>query len=291
MLARSAHGLSLGYLDQAVFIHYAPGHRFAYWALGRLAPLDWPLALGTLLVLFAGSVWLLHRICVQLFGDRRSYLVVPLVFATSVVLVPSFLWFADGVHKLPSTFLTLLAIHAYLRHREDRSRATLALSVAAMSLGLLFYAKVLLVPLYLVLLRLLFLERRPSNWLRALWEERWTWLAFAAPAGVYLWNYELNYSSLAGHKLLFLHRAGAFYFPVPCLAFRRDPGLSDRLLVGNSRLLDRFARRNLGLFGFGIRNTAIIIGKALEKKCPKDSCSLSCIIVLTFCKSSRTCLP
>src|SRR3954447_5736608 len=186
------------YLGQAVFIHYAPGLRFSYWALERFAPLDWAAGQAALLALFAGSMLLLYRIFKQLFGERRSNLVLLLLFGTSILLVTSFLWFADGLHKLPSTFLSLLAIDTYLTYWRTRSKAALAVSVAAVSLGSLFYVKTLLVPLYLVLIRFLFLDERPRRFMRTLWAERWTWLAFAPTAAIYLWNYEANYADTSG---------------------------------------------------------------------------------------------
>src|SRR3954469_14704602 len=186
------------YLGNVVFIHYAPGLRLSYWALEKLAPLDWAAGQAVLLALFAGSILLLHRIFRQLFGERRSNLVLLLFFGTSILLVTSFLWFADGLHKLPSTFLSLLAIDAYLVHWRTRSKAALAISVAAVSLGSLFYVKALLVPLYLVLIRFLFLEERPRRFLRTMWTERYTWLAFVPTAAIYLWNYESNYADTSG---------------------------------------------------------------------------------------------
>src|SRR3954452_23936784 len=186
------------YLGKVVFIHYAPGLRLGYWALEKFAPLDWAAGQAALLVLFAGSILLLDRIFRQLFGERRANLVLLLLFGTSILLVTSFLWFADGLHKLPSTFLSLLAIDTYLTYWRTRSKAALAVSVAAVSLGSLFYMKALLVPLYLVLIRFLFLEERPRRVLRIVWAERWTWLAFAPTAAIYLWNYEANYADTSG---------------------------------------------------------------------------------------------
>src|SRR3954466_16296176 len=186
------------YLGHVVFIHYAPGLRFGYWALERFAPLECAAGLGALLVLMAGSIFLLHRILEKLYGERRSNLVLPLLFGPPLLLVTSFLWFADGLHKLPSTFLSLLAVDAYLTYWKTRSKAALALSVAAVALGSLFYVKVLLVPMYLLLMRLLFLEERPRRALRIVWAERWTWLAFAPPLGLSLWNYLANYSHARG---------------------------------------------------------------------------------------------
>lgn len=186
---------SLDYLGRPVFIHYAPGLRLGYWALAQVAPLSWGVALAAMLVLFAGCIALLHRILGKLFGpDRTSNLLLVLLFGSSILLVTSFLWFSDGLHKLPSTFLSLLAIDAYLTYHRTKSKAALALCVAAVSLGSLFYVKALLVPLYLVLIRLLFLEERPRRALRVLWEERWSWLAFVPTFAIYLWNYQQSYA-------------------------------------------------------------------------------------------------
>src|SRR4051812_31604108 len=186
------------YLGKVVFIHYAPGLRLGYWGLERFAPLDWGAGLAGLLALFAGSLLLFSRILTALYGERRSNLMLLLLFGTSILLVTSFLWFADGLHKLPSTFLSLLAIDAYLTYWRTRSKTALALAVAAVSLGSLFYVKALLVPLYLVMIRLLFLEERPRRGLRVLWEERWTWLAFVPTTAIYLWNYQANYAHTRG---------------------------------------------------------------------------------------------
>src|SRR3954467_1939558 len=186
------------YLGKVVFIHYAPGLRLGDWGLGKLAPPHWAGGQAALLALFAGSILLLDRIFRQLFGERRSNHLLLLLFGTSILLVTSFLWFADGLHKLPSTFLSLVAIDAYLTHWRTRSKAALAVAVAAVSLGSLFYVKALLVPLYLVLIRFLFLEERPRRFARGLWNERYTWLAFVPTAAIYLWNYEADYADTSG---------------------------------------------------------------------------------------------
>src|SRR4051812_1291126 len=183
------------YLGHVVFIHYAPGLRLGYWLLQEVAPLDWAAGLAGLLVLFGGSIVLLGRILRMLYGERRTNLLLLLLFGTSILLVTSFLWFADGLHKLPSTFLSLLAVDAYLTYWRTRSKLALALSVVAVALGSLFYVKVLLVPMYLLLIRLLFLEDRPRRALKIVWAERWAWLAYAPPLGLYLWNYLANYAS------------------------------------------------------------------------------------------------
>src|SRR3954454_16851103 len=142
-------GLDMHYLQRVVFIHYAPGHRFAYYLLGEFAPLNWGAALAVMLGLFAGSLAVFFRICTRLFGRRKANLVLLGLFGTSVLLVPSFLWFADALHKFPSILASLIAIDAFLTYRQDGKRRALVLCVGMVALGSLFYVKVLLVPLYL----------------------------------------------------------------------------------------------------------------------------------------------
>ena len=177
-------GLDMHYLQRVVFIHYAPGHRLAYYLLGRFAPLDWGAALAVMLVLFAGSLAFFHRICTRLFGRRRQNLILLGLFGTSVLLVPSFLWFADALHKFPSMLASLIAIDAFLAYRQEGRRRALVLCVGMVAVGSLFYVKVLLVPLYLLLIALLFLPRASHR----------VWLAFAPVYVVYGLNYVLNYA-------------------------------------------------------------------------------------------------
>ena len=183
--AVTGSGLDMNYLQRVVFIHYAPGHRLAYYLLGKFAPLDWSAALAAMLVLFAASLAMFHRICTRLFGARPGNLVLLGLFGTSVLLVPSVLWFADGLHKFPSSLASLIAIDAYLTYRRGGSRRALALCVAMVGLGSLFYVKALLVPLYLLLMGVLFLGGAGS---------RRSWLAFAPVYAIYGFNYVLNYA-------------------------------------------------------------------------------------------------
>ncbi len=197
--ALTGGGLDMHYLGRVVFIHYAPGHRLAYYLLAKFAPLDWSAALAVMLALFAGSLAMFHRICTRLFGHRRANLVLLGLFGTSVLLVPSFLWFADALHKFPSILASLIAIDAFLSYRRDGSRRALAVCVSMVALGSLFYVKVLLVPLYLLLISMLFLPRRSHR----------VWLAFLPVYLIYGINYVVNYSD-TGSAPPSLHLLGKY---------------------------------------------------------------------------------
>src|SRR3954469_25343681 len=197
--ALTGGGLDMHYLQRVVFIHYAPGHRFAYYLLAKFAPLDWNAALAVMLALFAASLALFHRICTRLFGNRRENLVLLALFGTSVLLVPSFLWFADALHKFPSILASLIAIDAFLTYRREGRRRALVLCVLMVGAGSLFYVKVLLVPLYLLLISLLFLPRASHR----------IWLAFAPVYLIYGLNYVLNYAD-TGSAPPSLHLLGKY---------------------------------------------------------------------------------
>lgn len=183
--AVTGSGLDMHYLQRVVFIHYAPGHRLVYYLLGKFAPLDWGLALGVMLALFASSLAVFHHICTRLFGSRPGNLLLLGLFGTSVLLAPTVLWFADGLHKFPSMLASLIAIDAYLSYRRSGSRRALALCAGMVALGSLFYVKTLLVPLYLLMIGVLFLGGAGS---------RRSWLAFAPVYAIYGLNYVLNYA-------------------------------------------------------------------------------------------------
>lgn len=167
-------GLSLRYLTRATTTleHFTPGHRFGDWLLQTVAPLNFTVALGFLLACLAASTVLLWRVLDRLSGGAWWVLVPTATFGASVVTLTAAQWWAAGLHSLPATALSLLAILSWLRSSDDRARFALAVTVLAITLAALFYVKALLVPLYLVLLR------RPRRWQE--------WALLALPVALYL---------------------------------------------------------------------------------------------------------
>src|SRR5207245_7392826 len=62
---------------------------------------------------------------------------------------------------------------------------------------------------------------------------------------------------LAGEKFLFLDRPGSLDLPLPGFPLGGDTRFGDRLLVGNTGLLDGFTSSNLRLFGLGLAQRAL----------------------------------
>jgi hypothetical protein len=185
---------SLSYAFEPSWGHLSPAYRLAYLALDRVAPMDFEVALALLLTFHAVSAVLVQRILTLLFGRRWWTYVLALIWAISVIYLPAFTWFAGGLHSIPAITATLASIHGYLCWRANGRRTWLVWSLMAMIIGLGFYIKVLLVPLYLVLMRVLLLDPgvRLRDSLRSVRDEWRVWLAYATVCVAYLLIYSLG---------------------------------------------------------------------------------------------------
>ena len=193
-------GLSFSYLMEPTSGHFAPGHRLGDWLQFRLFGFEFVPAQVQLLAGFALSLVLFHRILVDLFRPGLGATLVTLGFGLSMVHVGVTQWWASGLDRVPATVLSFLAVWTYVRWHRARAWPYLAVSVAAIAFGLLFYIKPAFVPVYLGLITLLLLDpdRPVGESLRAALADWWVWLTFAVVTGalalVYVSRYpvELN---------------------------------------------------------------------------------------------------
>lgn len=180
-------GLSFGFLLQPLNVHIAPGHRLADWALATFAPLRFGVAQVLLLACLFASVLVLHQVLARIWRPGMATLALSAWYGTSIVHVGVVQWWSAGWQSLPSGLLSLVCILLWLQFKHTGSRKALALSVTSLAAALLFYVKPVLVPLYLVLLQVLVVERDQPfrvavvNGLRA-WR---IWLLYLAPVALY----------------------------------------------------------------------------------------------------------
>lgn len=194
-------GLSFSYLTRVVASgHLAPGRRLGDWLIQSFFPLNFGVAQALMLSCLAGSAFVLYRVLVELFGSGPGPLLLTLLYGTSIVHVEVIQWWAAGLLSLPAALLSLVSIFGYLRFYRTASRRWLVVSVAALGVGLLFYVKPLLVPMYLILLRVLVLEpERPLRATVAAAVREWRlWSLYLAPIGVYVSVYLARSSQSSG---------------------------------------------------------------------------------------------
>ena len=175
------NGAWLSYALEPTNGHLVPVHRLAYLAIDRFAPMNFDVALAGLLAFHAVSAVLLQRVLTLLFGRAWWTYLLALGWAISIAYLPAFAWFAGGLLSITAITATLASIHGYLCWRATGRRAWLIWSLVAMCIGLGFYEKALLVPLYLILMRVLLLDpaARLSDTLRSVRDEWRVWLAYA----------------------------------------------------------------------------------------------------------------
>jgi hypothetical protein len=185
--------------------HLSPGSRALALFLQYHATLDWDFTLGLFLAAHSISVVLVQRILRLVFGARWWTLAAAFAYGVSIVVQPSLQWFSAGVLILPSTTFGLAAIHAYLCWWRTGRRAWLVWSAVAVTGGLLFYIKALLVPVYLLLIRVFLLEpdRSVRDSVRDAAREWATWLVYAVPVAAAITTYLVQGygDSAAGNSL------------------------------------------------------------------------------------------
>ena len=193
-------GLSLRYLFERYPFngHISPGHRFGDWLSQAAAPLNFVFAQAFLLAFVAGAVILLFAVLTEVGGPGRLRWAMTVLYATSTVQVAMVESWGNGLLRLTATCLSLGCIYGYLRHRRTGSRRCLTWSVVLLVGSLLFYEKALLVPLYLLMLRVLVLApARPVRLSIAevVGAERRVWYRYLLVVGIYtvvfaLWYYQ-----------------------------------------------------------------------------------------------------
>jgi hypothetical protein len=184
--ARDAH--LWDWLGRIYWQHFAPGHRMAFWLIGSESPGRWVVLQLLLVAAFGAGLWFLYRSLCLLYG-RSWWLLVPLaVAAFAWQFSLGFAYPSAGLQVVPEFAFGTLCLYAFLRHVYGGGTGWLALAGVAYTLGLAFYIRMLLLPLLLLCIRYLFLERdlRPRHVVQTLWTERARWLVFAFPTALYV---------------------------------------------------------------------------------------------------------
>ena len=199
VLARQ-HGLTWQWLSQSVFGHFAIGYRFGYSVINHVMPIDYRWVIGLMLLLLGAAAVTFFRVLELLF--HRTWLAISMTvcFAGSILFVRAIQWWAFGLQGIPTVLGDLLCVYGYLRYQRDRTWRWLALSALSLAFGLLFYEKAAFAPLYIALLRLLFLapELRWRPVVEIVRRERWIWLAYVAVLAVWFGGYHYSGANLGG---------------------------------------------------------------------------------------------
>lgn len=170
--------------------HFMPGTLFAAAAITKAAPLSWPAAAASILVLQLLASVLTLRALVIIAG-RRPAVLVPLVFLLfSPLTLTAMAWWASGLNALPLQIGLAVVVAETVRYLRGRRRSGVY-AVVALLASLFFFEKALVIPFVALatacLLPYLRGHARPVR--SVLRRGRWLWLAFAVvvAAWIVLW--------------------------------------------------------------------------------------------------------
>ena len=166
-----AHTTSLPrYLVTPIDVHFVPLHRLVNYVVFRLSPMNFRFGLGVLLLLHGAAAFALFRV-VRDISNRVIASVLVCLYGVNVTLGSLLIWWTSGLHRLGCLAFVSLALLGYVRYRANANVRWLHLTVLATAAALGFYAKGVLIPVYIALIELNFvvaLGRRAES-RRLLW--------------------------------------------------------------------------------------------------------------------------
>lgn len=110
--------LSAAYLGAPTFGHFSPGHRLADWAFLRLFSFHFAAAAWIMVIGFAVTLVLFHRVLAEMFRPGAGPLVLTLVYGVSLVHVGTTQWWAAGIDRVCATGLDPERARATHWHRR-----------------------------------------------------------------------------------------------------------------------------------------------------------------------------
>ncbi|TWS18865.1 hypothetical protein FK529_12825 [Tsukamurella asaccharolytica] len=167
--------------------HFMPGTLFAAAAITTVAPLSWPAAAASILLLqLVASVLTLRTLVIV--AGRRPVVLVPFVFLLfSPLTLTATAWWAAALNALPLQIGLAVVVAETVRYLRGHRRSGMY-AVAALLLSLLFFEKALVIPFVALatacLLPYVRGHRRPVR--TVLRRGLWLWVAFALVVAAWL---------------------------------------------------------------------------------------------------------
>ncbi len=174
--------------------HLMPGALLTAGVLTAVAPLSWPAAAASLLVLQAAASVAVLRTLVVLVGRRLVVLVALVFYLFSPLTLPAFAWWAAGLNALPMQIGLAVAVAETVRFVRTRRPVAFGLALAGYLGGLMFFEKALVVPFvaFTVVVLARVVRGHPAPVLGPLRRGAPLWGAFGALTGAWLVVYALT---------------------------------------------------------------------------------------------------
>jgi hypothetical protein len=138
-----------GYVLCPIDHHVGPLHRLITYAIFKIAPLNYPLAVFILLVFSLLALVCLYRLLNVLHDSSINRFLIAL-YAMNVYLSSQFIWWCSGILRLPYVLVAILCIYHYLKYRRTSRSRHAWVAFALFIAGLGFFSKAVLIPVFLL---------------------------------------------------------------------------------------------------------------------------------------------
>ncbi len=182
-------------LEQPIFGHFVPGYNAVNYLVSFRTPYQWPIIETADVLLFALSLFLLHRLLVTLFGPTWVGVILVALASASFSFVPSVVWWASGLQQLVAIPAVLLAVLCHVHYLSTGRVRHAVCGGLALAIGLAFYDGTLVGVLFIVLMTLLFWPAGPGlrGALRTVVVNWRAWLCYGVPVAFDLvWRFSHN---------------------------------------------------------------------------------------------------
>ncbi len=187
-LARTAQLPFWEYVTQNYNGHVMPGQFVLAWAITKIGPLDYSLAIATSLLFIVASLLAWAAALRAIFGERARLLYPLVVLALSPLFMPISLWWAAALQTFPLQLFMGLSVLFTARYLRSGSRRDVAGLVVSYALGLFFWQKALLIAIPVVFVAMLLTTGSLGERLSAAWRiGRFPMAVAAAYVPLYLW--------------------------------------------------------------------------------------------------------
>jgi hypothetical protein len=138
-------GLSPGVAVEGYGGHLMPAPMYLSWLFNEISPYSWWITASFLLLLQAVAAIGLLRLLVVMFGVRPGILPPLALYLFTIFTVPVAVWWAAGANQLPLQVSLFFGMANAVKYLRQRRTVDLALAIAWVLLGLLFYEKCVLI--------------------------------------------------------------------------------------------------------------------------------------------------
>ena len=184
------------FLRKPLFEHFSPVHRLVDLIFFRLFGLSWLAAALVLLALAVACTIAFARLAAALIADTAIVIAVTALYAMSLFFARNVNWWTGGTHLFLLTLASLISFDGFVRWVQSRRVSNLVVALAGYAFALLTHEQAMLLPCFLLLFRLLWLDRGPARvrrWASIVWRELPVWLAYGVLTVAALTNFLLNY--------------------------------------------------------------------------------------------------